>query len=55
MATSSFEKPIVIRSEEAAKRLAEVLESQNGKPVRKKGVLKNIERSEELLKNLYCR
>ncbi|MDC3416687.1 hypothetical protein [Aquibacillus salsiterrae] len=53
MATSSFEKPIEIQSDEAAKRLVDVLESQSSQPVKKTGVLKNIERSEELLKRLY--
>jgi hypothetical protein len=55
MATSSFEKPIVIKSDEAAKRLADVLDSNTHKPGKRTGLLKNLERSEERLKKHYSR
>ena len=55
MATSSFEKRIVIKSDVEAKRLLDVLETQNPISVKKSGILKNLERSEERLKRLYSR
>lgn len=55
MATSSFEKEIKIETNEAAKLLADMLSENNRKPVKKTGVLDDIERSEERLKKLFSR
>ncbi|WP_170270566.1 hypothetical protein [Heliorestis acidaminivorans] len=55
MPTSSFEKEIVIETNEAAKRLAELLESNKRESSIKTSILKEIERCEALLKKLYSR
>lgn len=54
MATSSFGKPTVISSNDEAKRLAEVLDAPVPS-VKKTGLMKQIERSDELLVKLLSR
>ncbi|GGJ80306.1 hypothetical protein GGR02_003447 [Anoxybacillus voinovskiensis] len=54
MATSSFGKPTVLSSNDEAKRLAEVLDAP-APSVKKTGLMKQIERSDELLVKLLSR
>jgi hypothetical protein len=54
MATSSFGKPNIISSNDVAKRLAEVLDTPTP-PVKKTGVVDQIERSDEVLANILSR
>jgi len=54
MATSSFGKPTIIKSNDVAERLAEALNDPTP-PVKKTGVTSQIERSDEVLANILSR